>query len=210
MSIRSLLFSLIVASLAPSAALAQATPEAARAALGQTTAEDRVLGRAEAPVTVVAFVSFTCPHCAAWHRDVLPAFKARFIDTGQVKLVYRDLPTQPQALSQPAAALARCAAPETYYKVAEALMDGQAAVRAGGEPSAWLQPAADRAGRPVEALVACMEDPATTDAIDAGVEDAIAAGITGTPRFLVNGELVQDGSLNALGAVITALLPATP
>ena len=49
------------------------------------TAADRILGRADAPVTVIEYASFTCTHCAHWTNDVLPTFKARYIDTGKVK-----------------------------------------------------------------------------------------------------------------------------
>ncbi|HEX8469511.1 MAG TPA: thioredoxin domain-containing protein, partial [Brevundimonas sp.] len=65
---------------------------ASAAELPPVTANDRVLGRADAPVMVVEYASFTCSHCADWHKDVFPAFKARYIDTGKVRLVYRNLP----------------------------------------------------------------------------------------------------------------------
>ena len=76
------------------------------------TAADRVLGRADAPVTVIEYASFTCSHCAAFHNEVLPAFKARFIDSGQVRLVYRNLPTAPVNVAAAASAVAVCAAPD--------------------------------------------------------------------------------------------------
>ena len=73
---------------------------------------DRVLGRADAPVTVIEYASFSCHLCADWHQFVFPVFKQRLIDTGQVRFVFRNLPTAPEQMSLPAAALARCAAPE--------------------------------------------------------------------------------------------------
>ena len=72
---------------------------------------DMALGVPEgAKVTVVEYASFACNHCADWHRFVYPTFKTRFIDTGQVRLVFRNLPTLPEEMSLPGAALARCAA----------------------------------------------------------------------------------------------------
>lgn len=196
-----LLVSGLLALVAPPA-WAQTAPEQARAALAVVQAQDRVLGRSDAPITVIEYASFTCPHCAAWHQTVLPAFKARFIDTGQVRLVFRDLPTSPEGLSVPAATMARCAAPEAYFEVAQALMDGQQALRAGGDPNAWMSRAAQRAGRPVAALQTCMNDPVTQTALSAGVEAAVAGGVTGTPMFLVNGRLAEDSSLDGLARVI--------
>ncbi len=207
MTIRPFLIALgLLAFVAPTA-WAQAAPDQARAALGVVQVQDRVLGRSDAPVTVVEYASFTCPHCAAWHQTVLPAFKARFIDTGQVRLVFRDLPTSPQELSVPAAAMARCAAPEAYFEVAQALMDGQAALRAGGDPNAWMSQAASKAGRPVAELQACMNDAGTQSALNAGVEAAVAGGVTGTPMFLVNGRLAEDSSLEGLSGMIASLVP---
>ncbi len=207
MIIRSLLVAFSLSAFVAPPAGAQAAPEQARAALAVVQAQDRVLGRSDAPITVIEYASFTCPHCATWHQTVLPAFKARFIDTGQVRLVFRDLPTSPERLSVPAAAMARCAAPAVYFEVAQALMDGQATLRAGGDPNAWMGRAAERAGRPVAELQACMNDAATQSALNAGVEAAVAGGVTGTPMFLVNGRLVEDSSLEGLARAINDIRP---
>ncbi len=208
MTIRPILIAFgLLAFIAPPA-WAQAAPEQARPALGVVQADDRILGRSDAPITVIEYASFTCPHCAAWHQTVLPAFKTRFIDTGQVRLVFRDLPTSPQELSVPAAALARCAAPEAYFDVAQALMDGQSALRAGGDPNAWMSRGAEKAGRPFAELQTCMNDAATQSALSAGVEAAVAGGVTGTPMFLVNGQIIEDSSLEGLARAIADIRPA--
>jgi|APEBP8051073178_1049388.scaffolds.fasta_scaffold00175_25 protein-disulfide isomerase len=208
MTIRPILIAFGLLMFTAPAAWAQAAPEQARAALAVVQTQDRVLGRSDAPVTVIEYASFTCPHCAAWHQTVLPALKARFIDTGQVRLVFRDLPTSPEGLSVPAAAMARCAAPEAYFDVAQALMDGQPALRAGGDPNVWLSQGAAKAGRPAAELQTCMNDAATQSALNAGVEAAVAGGVTGTPMFLVNGRLAEDSSLEGLSNMISGLLPA--
>lgn len=63
-------------------------------------------------MTVIEYASFVCDHCAAWHNDsLLPQFKARFIDTGKVKLVFRNLPTEPADAAFAAAALAAARRP---------------------------------------------------------------------------------------------------
>ena len=90
--------------------LAAGVSAPAVAQVAAVSAQDRVLGRADAPVTVIEYASFACDHCAAWHNDVYPAFKTRFVDTGQVRYVFRNLPTQPQQVALSGAALARCAA----------------------------------------------------------------------------------------------------
>ena len=80
---------------------------------------DMVMGDAGAPVTIVEYASMTCPHCAAFHANTLPALKEKYIDTGKVKLILREFPFDPRAAA--AFMLARCAPPE------QILPDGQCA-----------------------------------------------------------------------------------
>lgn len=171
------------------------------------TASDRVLGRADAPVTVVEYASFTCPHCADWHNDVLPEFKARFIDTGKVRLVFRDLPTDPVQVAATAAAIARCAAPENFYEVASSLMSGQAKLRASYQVGPWYEAAVAVSGRTQPQIEACLADPSTMANLRAGMEAAAAAGVQSTPSFFVNGQAVPDRTLDGLASAITPLLP---
>jgi protein-disulfide isomerase len=202
---RSLLI-LALALLAPAVvASASGTDRAAaRQALAAVTAADRSIGRTDAPVTVVEYASFACNHCADWHRFVYPAFKTRFIDTGQVRLVFRNLPTQPQDMSMPGAALALCAAPERFFDVASALMLGQDAVFRGGTREAWYAPAIAVSGRTRAELDACAVTPATLAAVNRDVDSAQAAGVTTTPSFFVNGRRVTDRSLGGLEVAIRA------
>lgn len=181
------------------AALAQQPPPA-------VAAGERILGRADAPVTVIEYSSFVCPHCARWHLDVLPAFKARYIDSGQVRLVYRDLPTDPVGLSGPAAGVGRCAAPDRFFDVAQAFMQGQDALRASGDAAAWFGPAIEASGRSVEDLSACLNRPELMSALQAEMTAAAQAGVMGTPSFFVEGRMVADGQMATLAAAIDPLL----
>ena len=169
------------------------------------TAADRVLGQADAPVTVIEYASFTCSHCAAWTNDVLPTFKTRYIDTGKVKLVFRDLPTQPAQVAATAAAIARCAAPEKFFDVAHHFMAGQAAAFASGNARDWYMGAIAVSGRTQPQIEACLADPATGQALEHSIEAAVAAGVDGTPTFFVNGKRVIDHSLESLSAAIDPL-----
>ena len=69
--------------------------------------DDKVLGSAEAPITIIEYASLTCPHCASFHTETLPTVKSDWIDTGKAKLVYRDFPLDGAALA--AAVIAHCA-----------------------------------------------------------------------------------------------------
>lgn len=176
----------------------------ARQSVAPVTTADRSIGRADAPVTVIEYASFACNHCADWHLFVYPAFKTRFIDTGQVRFVFRNLPTLPEEMSLPGAALARCAAPERFFEVASALMLGQDAVFRGGTREDWYAPAIAVSGRTQAQLEACAATPATLAAINRDVDSALAAGADTTPAFFVNGRRVTDRSLGGLEVAIRA------
>lgn len=77
-------------------------------------------GSADAPVTVVEYASITCPHCAVWSETVGPAFKARYVDTGLVRFVFRELPTAPGPVAIAGFLAARCAGEEQYFPMIEA------------------------------------------------------------------------------------------
>lgn len=194
-----LMLALVAAPLSASAQSASGLPA--------VSATDRVLGRADAPVTVIEYASFVCSHCAHWHTTVYPTFKARFIDTGQVRLVFRNLPTNPAQVGARAAGIARCAVPNRFFDVASAFMNGQAAIMAGGPLATWYADGIAASGRTQAQIDACLADPATLNGIRAEVAGANAAGVQGTPSFFVNGRAVSDSSLEGLSAAIRPLLP---
>lgn len=205
--IRRPLTSLALMGLALLTAPALATTSAWAAEPAAVTAADRTLGSADAPVTVIEYSSFTCPHCADWANTVLPEFKTRFIDSGQVRFVYRDLPTNPGPVASLAARVSRCVAPDKAFAAIELLMAQQEAARLMRYPAGWFLNAIEVGGRSAEEVGACVEDPATQAALEAQIADAQAAGVTGTPSFFVNGKRVEDTSLDGLAAAIEPLLP---
>src|SRR5690349_6748677 len=89
----------------PTPAAATAAPDKAAILTVQPT--DHVEGDAKAPITLIEYASFTCPHCARFNTVELPEIKKKWIDTGKVKLVYRDFPLDETAAR--AAMLAQCA-----------------------------------------------------------------------------------------------------
>ena len=87
------------------------------------TAGERMLGSAGAPVTIVEYASFTCPHCARFHADILPELKKAYIDAGKARLVFRDFPLDRSAFA--ASVVARCASAGRYYGVVDLLFREQ-------------------------------------------------------------------------------------
>lgn len=205
---RPLILILTLALLGPAMTMSTPTRAVATEPVAPVTSADRVMGRADAPVTVIEYASFSCHHCADWHQFVFPLFKQRLIDTGQVRFVFRNLPTDPAQMSMPAAALARCAAPEKFFDVASILMRGQEAVFRGGNQEDWYNPAIAASGRTKAQIDACVALPATRAAIQRDIDSAVAADATSTPAFFVNGRRVTDRSLGGLEVAVRAAAAA--
>ena len=189
------LLTLLIAMAAPVAALAQ-TVEPVRP-------DDRTLGSADAPVTLTVYLSTTCSHCAAWHVNDFPAFKARWVDTGKVRVAFRDLPTAPPQVAIAGAVMARCA-PEDKYDVAlDALFRGQPQLRVQPGPPAqevvigWLAAAGQAAGHTRDQMNACFSSEASFAEVEARADQSFADGVNTTPSFFVNGQPLP-GTMQAL------------
>ena len=100
------------------ASTASAAPPTAEQALAE-----RILGDPNAPVTIIEYSSLTCSHCRKFHVEILPNLKKNYIDTGKVKLLYRDFPFDQLGLM--AAVLARCAPTERYFAFVDVLFQEQ-------------------------------------------------------------------------------------
>ncbi len=175
---------------------------------GITPAEgDMALGAAEgAKVTVVEYASVTCGHCAAWQEEVWPQFRAKYVDTDKVRYVFREFPTAPQAVAVAGFLIARCAGEGQYFDVIDEVMASQREWQTGTPPSQSLQRIATSAGLNDQQFKACIGDPAAIAAMEQRIQAGVAAGVTGTPTFFVNGEQIADSSLEALSAAIDPLL----
>ena len=184
------LLTLLIAIAAPSLALAQKV-EPVRPG-------DRTLGSADAPVTLTVYLSTTCSHCAAWHTEDFPAFKARFVDTGQVRIAYRDLPTPPRTAAIAGAVMARCAPEESYDVVLDTLFRGQAQLHALPGPPArqtvidWLSAAGLAGGLTLDQMNACVSNDASFTEVEARAEQSFADGVNTTPSFFLNGQPVPE------------------
>ncbi len=149
---------------------------------------ERVLGKADAPITMVEYSSLTCPHCAQFHTTVLPQIKKDFIDTGKVKLIYRDFPLDRLALG--AAVVARCVPEGSFFPMLDMLYKGQEQWARSSNPLEAIQGYGRLAGLTPDAMDACFKNQPLVDAIQQVRENANKAhNITSTPSFVINGTL---------------------
>ena len=169
---------------------------------------DMALGAAEgAKVTVVEYASVTCSGCAAWNEQVWPEFKARYVDTDKVRYVFREFPTPPQDVAVAGFLIARCAGEDKYFHVIDQIMRSLPELHSGTPPRDLLLRTARDAGLSEAQFKTCVADPEAIAAMEKRVQAAQAAGVTGTPTFMVNGQVV-DRSMDALSQHIDSLLVA--
>jgi protein-disulfide isomerase len=151
--------------------------------------KERVLGNADAPVTIIEYASLTCPHCAAFHSETLPALKERYIDTGKAKLVFRDFPLDQVALQ--AAVLAHCAGDQRYFAFLDAMFANQATWARASDPVGALKQLARLGGLAEDQADACLADRSMQDAVlQARLEGEQKFAVSSTPTLLVNGKKV--------------------
>jgi protein-disulfide isomerase len=149
---------------------------------------DMSMGPDTAKVTVIEYASASCPHCAAFYKDVFPALKTEYIDTGKIKFIFREFPHNDPALA--AFMVARCAPKEKYFPLVDVFFNTQDEWLK--DPLAGLNKIAQQAGFTKESFDACMKNEAVAKAILEVRKTADSLGVTGIPTFFINGE-VLDG-----------------
>jgi protein-disulfide isomerase len=178
-------------------------------AAGSVGSDEMSLGDPKAKVTVIEYASVTCPHCARFNEEVFPAFKAKYIDTGKVRYVFREFLTPPQQVAAAGFLLARCAGKDKYFNVVDAIFRSQQEMFTGGDIRGVLLRIGRSAGLTDEKSLACIGDEKALKALNDRFETAINKDkIDGTPSFVINGKKLESGekTLAQLDAEIQPLL----
>jgi len=153
---------------------------------------EKVLGNADAPVTIVEYFSLGCPHCRNFHENILPKLKTDYIDTGKARLVFRDFPLDGVSLA--AATLTRCVNDLAYFAMVDTLFAQQDSwhVQDGITQVATI---AKSAGMDQAAFDACISDPAKKDAVIASRQEGETTfKIDSTPTFFINDRVLKGVS----------------
>ena len=150
---------------------------------------DEVLGKANAPITVIEYSSLTCPHCAKFHSDTLPQVKKDWIDTGKVKYIVRDFPLD--GLAQAAAMISHCSG-DRYFAFVDTFFHSQANWEHAANPVDALKGIARLGGMPADEVDKCLQDRQLLNEIEARKEDGEKVySIDSTPTFVINGKAVS-------------------
>ena len=166
---------------------------------------DMIIGKADAPVTIVEYASMTCPHCAHFHETTLPALKTKYIDTGKARLIYREFPFDP--LAEAGFMLARCSK-DNYFPMVDVLFKQQQSWAGSQNPKDALLQISKLAGFTQESFEACLTDQKLLDDIRAvrarGENDF---KVDSTPTFFINGKVYKGAmTIDEMSAVIDGML----
>lgn len=175
----------------------ESTPTAGGSDDSKVVLNDVILGDPDAPLTLIEYASWTCPACLDFHTRIMPTVQTDYIDTGKLRLVFREFPTAPANVTVAGFALARCVPNENYYDVLDELFTRQNAIltlaRQGGPMVEALKQIASNHGiEGDEAFQACLDSEDGRAMIRASIAAAQAKDVNETPTFFLNGVKMEQ------------------
>ncbi|SFR96110.1 thioredoxin domain-containing protein [Sphingomonas jatrophae] len=172
-----------------------------------------VMGNPDAPVKLVEYASFTCPHCAEFEEKGVPTLRDTYIKSGRVSWEFRSFLLN--GIDAPVSILARCQGPEPFFKIAEQLYatqndwvgNFQKLTEADQARLQSLPPQQQmvelvklgkldaffrQRGLPEAKINQCLADKGQLDTLQKIMSAGQADNITGTPSFVMNGALLDN------------------
>jgi protein-disulfide isomerase len=167
-----------------------------------TIDDDAVIGNANAPVTIIEFSDYQCPFCRKFWVDTYSQIKSKYIDTGKAKLVFRDYPLNFHSMAQLSAEAAECVREKggdgAYYKYHDKIFLEQQLLdsgKANGDVTTTVTYTKDDLKKWAKTLgydiASCLDSGKFTEEVKKDLKDGQAAGISGTPAFVINGILIS-------------------
>ncbi len=172
------------------------------------TPDDMSLGDPKAKVQFVEYASVSCPVCGRWYKEVWPAFRAKYVDTGKVHFTYREMlvgGSDEVTIAASGFLLARCAGKDRYFSIVDAIYRSQPGLFE--DPRTTLLNIAKSAGFSEAQFDACVKNEDSLKALSERVDRNVKAGnVSATPTFVINGKALEAGyhPLTDLDAAIAA------
>jgi len=163
---------------------------------GDVSGNGASFGDEGAPVTIVEFSDFQCPYCSRFYEDAYQEIKKQYVETGKVKFVYRHFPLGFHEAAYPAALATECVREqgedEMFFDMHDKLYENQdilAVDKDSLKDSLVLM--AQEIGADKSEFTDCYDSDKYQDQILKDYQDGQAAGITGTPGFVINGQILK-------------------
>lgn len=156
---------------------------------GDFADDDAVFGDPDAPVTIVEFSDYECPFCKRHFTQTFPEIKKNYIDTGKVKLIFRDFPLGFHPNAEKSAMAAECVRDQLgdkgYYTYHDLLFE------TNDLSESSLKNLAGEAGANENTFTSCLTSGKFKDEVQKDLADGQRAGINGTPGFLINNRRIS-------------------
>jgi len=149
--------------------------------------DDPYKGSKNAPITIVEFSDFQCPYCARFHLQTFPQIEENYIKKGKVKFVYRDYPLPFHSSAQKAAEAAECADEQgKFWEMHNIIFENQQSLSIEN-----LKSLAKKLNLDSNKFNDCLDSGKYASEVQKDMADGSAVGVTGTPGFIINGELIS-------------------
>ena len=169
---------------------------------------EMTLGAEDAPVEVIEYASYTCPHCATFHQSVFKDLREDYIGTGQVRFSYREVYFDKYGMW--ASLIARCE-PSRFFGVTDLIYKGQQEwARAGSDAAIAeeLRRIGRMAGLDGDQMEACLTDGDKLQSLVGWYQrNAEEHDISSTPSFVIDGQKYDNMSYADFAAAIDQRLP---
>lgn len=171
---------------------------------------DVPLGKADAPVTMIEYAALTCSHCRDFWKWELPKLKSTYLDTGKVKLIYRDFPIDGQGMGLLFASVARCGGEAKYVDMVDEFFTRQYDLLNAAQTGSALPVLAEigaKHGLTQDQILTCIDHrPDLKDAINKMQAEGSAKGVNSTPTIFINDQVVSNPTWeNVVAAIEKAL-----
>ncbi|MGM0766602.1 MAG: DsbA family protein [Pseudomonadota bacterium] len=160
------------------------------------------VGDADAPVVVREFADYQCPACGRF-SDASERLKEEYVESGQVRFVYFDLPLQQHKNAMQAAQAARCAGDQSaYWGMHDQLYDMQSEWSGSDDPVVTFTRYANDLGLEERRFRRCMNTELHREAVEQSLQVAMQMRVTSTPTVLVDNIRLTRPGWGQLSAVV--------
>jgi protein-disulfide isomerase len=166
---------------------------------------DIAYGDPNAPIEIIEYASMTCPHCASFSSSIFPKVKEKYIDTGKVRFLFRNLVTNQVDLA--ASTIARCTNQEVAQKLTKEFFAKQRDWGTSQDPITALAGIARKAGISRTQFDRCLANTEMhKNLVKIGQDGVKEFNVTATPTIIVNGNKLDNYGLEAIEKAVEAAL----
>src|SRR3989344_7560219 len=155
--------------------------------------DDPTLGNSKAKITLIEFSDFQCLFCRRFWNEAFQQIKKEYIDTGKVKVVYRDYPLPFHPADQVSAEASECADEQgKFWEMHDKIFEEQAKQGTGTVTygAAELKNWASQIGLNSAKFNQCLDSEKYKSEVEKDLADGSSYGVSGTPAFFINGKLL--------------------